>query len=406
MQWALHAVMSQNASELIPLPTRKAGAMTFGLLFLLESLVRAFNSSVLSIQAYDLLGSAQRVSVLATCISFTVLMITLLLPVLFARTKRRWAYTIGGVLLITGSLALATFTLPGQIAGAIMRNSGASIMNVTLQLYILDNIRKADLTSSEPTRLAISTFAWVIGPASGVWLYENYGPLAPQLAAICAAVLVLSAFWYLRLNDKVILPSGTLQPFNPVANVARFAKQPRLRLAWAIAFGRSCFWATFFTYGPLLMIEGGLGKQAGGLVVSASQLFLLSAFAFGALAKCFGVRAVISLCFSMIACASIAAGVSGVQSPIFAAVFLLVGALFASGIDSVGGIPFLRAVHSGERQRMAAVYRTFIEFSELVPGFIFAIALSFFNVGVVFIILGICLSSLAVLTWRYLPKSM
>jgi Major Facilitator Superfamily len=399
--------MSLNVSELIPLEkTRKVGALTFGLLFLLESLVRSFNSSVLSIQAYDLLGSAQRVSVLSTCISFTVLMITLLMPVLFARTKRRWAYTIGGLLLIGGSAALATYTLPGQIAGVIMRNSGASIMNVTLQLYILDYIRKVDLTSSEPKRLAISTFAWVIGPASGVWLYQHYGPVAPQLAAIGAALLVLSVFWYLRLHDKVNLPSGTLQPFNPLANVARFAKQPRLRLAWAIAFGRSCFWATFFTYGPLLMIEGGLGKQAGGLVVSASQLFLLFAFAFGALAKRIGVRGVISLCFAVIAVTSLAAGVLGVQSPIAAAALLLVGALFASGIDSVGGIPFLRAVRPWERQRMTAVYRTFIEFSDLIPGFIFAFALSFFDVGVVFIILGVCISSLALLTWRYLPKSM
>jgi MFS family permease len=401
------AFMSVDASELIPMEKgRKAGAMTFGLLFLLESLVRSFNSSVLSIQAYDLLGSSQRVSVLATGISFTVLLITLMMPWLFGRMRRRWAYTVGGLLLISGSLALASFTLPGQVAGTIMRNSGASIMNVTLQLYILDHIRKADLTSSEPMRLAVSTFAWVIGPASGVWLYTNYGPVAPQLAAIAAAILVLSVFWFLRLHDKVNMPSGTLQPFNPLANVARFVKQPRLRLAWAIAFGRSCFWATFFTYGPLLMIEGGLGKQAGGLIVSASQIFLLSAFVFGALAKQIGVRGVISLCFTVISATSIAAGLFGPQAPVAAAILLLIGALFASGIDSVGGIPYLRAVRPLERQGMTAVYRTFIEFSELVPGFIFAFALSYFDIGIVFIILGICLSSLALLVWAYLPKSM
>jgi hypothetical protein len=277
---------------------------------------------------------------------------------------------------------------------------------VTLQLYILDHIRKVDLTRSEPIRLAISTFAWVVGPASGVWLYSNYGPIAPQLAAICAAILVLSVFWYLRLHDKVNLPSGTLQSFNPLANVARFATQPRLRLAWAIAFGRSCFWATFFTYGPLLMIEGGLDKKVGGYIISASQIFLLSAFAFGALAKRMGVRAVIALCFAMISISTFAAGLVGVHSPAIAAGLLLVASLFASGIDSVGGIPYLRAVRPFERQRMTAVYRTFIEFSDIVPGFIFAIALSFFDIGVVFIILGICLSSLAYITWRYLPKSM
>lgn len=399
--------MSSDTVDLIPKKTgRQAGAMTFGFLFLLESLVRSFNSGVLSIQAYDLLGSSQKVSVLATFTSLSVLIITLMLPWLFGHMRRRWAYTLGGILLIAGSIALGTFTLTGQVAGVVLRNSGASIMNVTLQLYILDHIRKADLTSSEPTRLAISTFAWVVGPVSGVWLYTNYGSLAPQLAAIAAALLVLAVFWYLRLHDKVNLPSSNLQPFNPIANVARFVEQPRLRLAWAIAFGRSCFWTSFFTYGPLMMIEGGLSKQVGGIIISASQMFLLSAFIFGALARRIGVRGVIALCFAVISIATIAAGIFGVGSPIMAATLLLLAALFASGIDSVGGIPYLRSVRSSERQRMAAVYRTFIEFSDLIPGFIFAIALSYFDVSAVFVILGICMSSLALLTWRYLPKSM
>ncbi len=398
--------MSMNSSDLVPVQGRKAGALTFGLLFLLESLVRSFNSGVLSIQAYDLLGSSQKVSVLTTSISLCVLVTTLFMPLLFAHMRRRWVYTIGGLAMIAGSLALATYTLPGQVTGVLLRNSGASIMNVALQLYILDHIRKADLTSTEPTRLALSTVAWVIGPFSGVWLYEHYGPVAPQLAAMAAATLVLKVFWYLRLHDKVNLPSGTVQPFNPLSNAARFIAQPRLRLAWAIAFGRSCFWATFFTYGPILMIEGGLGKQAGGYIISGSQLFLLTAFFFGASAKRVGVRGVIASCFLVIAIATCAAGLFGVSSPNASAACLLVAAFFASGIDSVGGIPYLRAVKPNERQRMTAVYRTFIECSELIPGMIFAVALSFFNVSIVFIILGVCLSSLALLTWRYLPKSM
>ncbi len=217
---------------------------------------------------------------------------------------------------------------------------------------------------------------------------------------------MLGVFWYLRLHDKVNLPSGTLQRFNPISNAARFIAQPRLRLAWAIAFGRSCFWATFFTYGPILMIEGGLGKQAGGYIISGSQLFLLTAFLFGATAKRIGVRGVIAWCFAATALAVCGAGFLGVASPVAASVCLLIGAFFASGIDAVGAIPYLRAVKPGERQGMTAVYRTFIECSELIPGLIFAIALSFFDVGIVFIILGICLSSVALISWRYLPKSM
>ncbi len=399
--------MTEVATTLIPSsPMARAGAKTFGILFLLESLARSFNSSVLSIQAYDILGASQKVSVLGSVVSATVLCVTLFMPLLFGKLRRRWAYTTGCTLLIAGSCALATFTLPGQIAGMMLRNCGASITSVTLQLYILDHIKKADLTTSEPFRLAISTISWVAGPFSGVWLYTNYGPIAPQFAAILAALTLLSVFWYLRLHDAHTMPTGTLQPFNPLANAARFIAQPRLRLAWAIAFGRSCFWATFFTYGPLLMIESGMQKKTGGLIVSLSQLFLLTAFVFGPLSKKWGVRSVISFCFLMISMASLMAGIAGINAPLLAAGLLLVAALFASGIDSVGGIPYLRAVRPHERQRMTAVYRTFIEFSDLIPSLIFTVALRHFDVSIVFIILGGALSAMSVLVWRYLPKSM
>ena len=202
------------------------------------------------------------------------------------------------------------------------------------------------------------------------------------------------------------MPSGTLQPFNPLANVMRFVRQPRLRLAWMVAFGRSCFWVTFFIYGPLLMVESGVGKQIGGLMISASQALLLFAYVFGRLAHTFGVRAIISLCFLMMALSSIAAGIAGKEQPYIAMFFLLFGAFAASGLDGVGGIPFLRAVRTHERQRMAAVYRTYIDFSDLIPAMIFAVALSYFEIGIVFVILGASLVIMGALAFRYLPKSM
>ncbi len=399
--------MSAANAPVIPTSARsKAGATTFGILFLLESLTRAFNSGVLSIQAYDLLGSSQRVSLLGMAVSGSVLMVTLFLPLLFGRTRRRWAYTLGCLLMIAGSLALASYSLPGQIAGTMLRNTGASITNITLQLYILDHIHKSELTTTEPLRLALSTIAWVVGPFSGVWLYQHYGPVAPQLAAIASAFTLLATFWYLRLHDGATLPPGNLQTFNPLANVARFVAQPRLRLSWAIAFARSCFWATFFTYGPLLMIEGGLGKSFGGAMISLSQFFLLSAFLYGPLSRRIGVRGVIASCFAVIAAATVFAGFAGLHLPLLAAGLLLAAALAASGIDSIGAIPFLRAVRFHERQRMTAVYRTFIEFSDLVPSIIYAIALQRFDVSIVFVILGGLISAMSILVWRYLPKSM
>jgi len=385
---------------------RKAGALTFSAIFALESLVRSLNSTVVSVQAYDLLGSSQKVSELTTLVAMIVLLTTLMLPYVLGRLRRRWAYTLGIVGLMTASLFLASFTVAGQIGGMFFRNCGAAILNITLSLYIMDHIRKSDLARAEPLRLSLSTFSWMIGPAGGVWLYTQYGPWAPQLASIIVAMALLVLFWVLRLSDRVTMPSGTLQPFNPLANVMRFVRQPRLRLAWMVAFGRSCFWATFFIYGPLLMVESGVGKQIGGLMISASQVLLLFAYVFGRLALRFGVRAIIGLCFLMMALSSVFAGIAGKELPYVAMFFLLFGAFAASGLDGVGGIPFLRAVRARERQRMAAVYRTYIDFSDLIPAMIFAVALSYFEIGIVFIILGTSLVIMGALAFRYLPKSM
>ena len=66
----------------------------------------------------------------------------------------------------------------------------------------------------------------------------------------------------------------------------------------------------------------------------------------------------------------------------------------------------MRAVRGHERQRMAAVYRTYIDFSELIPAIIFAVALSYFEIGIVFVILGLALAVMGGVAFRFLPRSL
>lgn len=401
------ATMTSESSAIdFPLP-RRAGAYTFAAIFSVESFVRALNSTVISLQAYDILGTAQKVSVLSTSVSITVLATTLMLPHLLGRLRRRWAYTMGIVLMVFASLSLGSHVLPGQVAGMLMRNLGAAMMNITLQLYIMDHIRRSDLARAEPLRLSLSTFSWMAGPATGVWLYVHFGSWGPQLAAIAASVVLLFVFWYLRLSDNVnALPPGNLEKFNAIDNVRRFLVQPRLRLAWIIAFGRSCYWTTFFIYGPLLVVEAGLDKTLGGLMISASQAVLLTAWISGRLAQRHGVRAVITGAFLLAGAMSAAAGIAGTGSPYAAMAFLLGGSVAASALDGIGGIPFLRAVKYRERQKMAAVYRTYIDFSELIPSFVFAFALLWLPIGMVFVILSFALATIGYVAWRYLPRTL
>ncbi len=397
---------SESTISNLPLP-RKAGAYTFAAIFAIESLVRSLNSTVVSLQAYDILGSSQRVSVLTTAVSLCVLTATLMLPYILGRMRRRWAYSFGAALMFASAVALAAHTLWGQAFGMFLRSSSAAIFNITLSLYILDHIKRSDLARAEPIRLSLSTFSWMTGPALGVWLYVGFGPWGPQLAVMLGLVLLMAVFWYLRLSDRGgALPQGTLQPFNPLANVQRFVAQPRMILAWLIAFGRSCFWTTFFIYGPLLIVESGLSKSASGLVVSASQALLLSAYFSGYFARKYSVRLVVTMSFLLCAVSSIGAGLAGAAHPYVAIALLLAGSLAASALDGVGGIPFLRAVRLHERQHMTAVYRTFIDFSELLPSFIFAFALIWLDVGAVFAILGVWLAVVGYYSWRYLPRSL
>jgi MFS family permease len=384
----------------------KPTAMAFAVLFAIESLARSMVATVVSVQAYDLLQSTQQVSLLFAAVGVASLLGTLLIPYLIGWTARRYVYTLGVACLVVAAAAMAMFSVESHGIGMIVRVLGVTCLNITTSLYILDHIRRHELVRSEPLRLSMSTASWTLGPALGIWLYVQWGPWAPQAASALCAVFLLGLFWYLRLSDSPAIQAARLRPPNPLYNVRRFAAQPRLRLAWLIAFGRSCFWVTFFIYAPLLMIRSGYGPEAGGILVSAGNAVLASAVLFGKLSERIGVRRVISGAFLGMAITSAGAGLAGIDMPIMAALLLLVGAVAASAVDGIGSLPFLRAVHHHERSQMTAVYRTYVDSSELIPTFIFSIALLFFPVASVFVILGVWAAICGWITWAYLPKSM
>src|SRR5690606_37568789 len=146
-------------------------------------------------------------------------------------------------------------------------------------------------------------------------------------------------------------------------------------LAWLIAFGRSCYWTTFFVYGPLFMVIAGQGELAGGLLVSAGNALLFCAIFWGKAGKRFGARKVITLAFACMAVVLWAAGAVGEMAPLVTAGLLLAGALFAIAVDALGSTAFMRAVRAYERPQMAAVYRTYLDFSELTPPLVYSVVL-------------------------------
>ena len=84
-------LMASEASSLIwTSAPPKRGALAFASLFALESFARALISTVVSVQAHDILQSSQKVSMLFTFVSLAVLASTLTLPLIFRYVPRRW----------------------------------------------------------------------------------------------------------------------------------------------------------------------------------------------------------------------------------------------------------------------------------------------------------------------------
>lgn len=382
----------------------RPGSAAFALLFAIESVARATIATVIPLQAFTALESSRAVSLMYTCVGIGGLIGSLFIPLLIQLIPRRWVYTSGAVGLVAAAVLFALDGPSGLLAGLVIRVLATACLNVTLNLYIMDYIRRGELIRSEPLRLAFSGIAWTVCPSVGVYLYSRYGAIAADALSAGAALLLLPIFWTIRLSDNPAIVAARLPPPNPLRSIGRFLVQPRLRLGWLIAFGRSSWWAQFFTFAPLYMITSGHSELASALLVSLGNAGVLLTVLIGRIAAKVGIRRVIIVSYLLAGVSMLAATALALTGRSLAAAgLLLVASLGASGLDAVGNIPFLRAVRAFERPQMTTVFRTYIDVSELLPPAIFALLLTFFGLESVFATTGAWMIAIG-LTARFLPR--
>ncbi len=384
----------------------RPGLWVYSVLFFIEAMTRASLATVIPLQTYHLLKEPRYVSYLGFAMALGSLLIGLAVPLLIARISRRWTYTLGAGCLVAAAVIFMSQSLPGQIAGIAVRNFGALCISIVLVLYIMDFVRKHELVRNDSRRMAVATLGWTIGPFLGVWLYERIGPAAAYGWSAGWAAILIAAFWFFRLSDTATIIPAKAPPANPLDFVPRFLAQPRLLLAWMIAFGRSGFWGTLFVYGPIMMQRSGEGAEAAGLLVSLSQVLLISALLWGRIGGRIGLRATITLCFVGMAATLLAAGFAGERAPLLAGGILLITSFFATGLDAVGGVPFYRAVRARERASMTAVYRTYLDIGDLLPNLVFGVVLLWLPLGSVFWVYGLACLGFGLVCWRWLPRGM
>ena len=359
-EWLRHA----------PAPSVRGFAMLCGF----EAIARGILISVFPIAVYKALKDAALVSEIYFFIGIVSLVTGLMVPFLTRFVPRRWIYIVGILMFISGSLIATGGTTFALVSGLFLITIATVVTFVCFNAYVLDYIRKIQLSECETSRMFYSAIGWSVGPALGVYLYRVW-PAAPFLLSAFAMLALLLQFLYMRLgNGRLITKAKVPQP-NPFAFIPRFFIQPRLLAGWLFAVLRSCAWWIYVVYLPIYAIEQGLGESLGGITLSITNAALFSTpFMLRWMHK-HSIKHAVRTGFLVSGILfSLAALVSGV--PVITVGLLMLASFFLILLDISAGLPFLLAVRPFERTEMSAIYSSYRDISgTLTPGAVWLVLL-------------------------------
>ena len=360
-EWLRHA----------PAPSVRGFAVISGF----EAVARGILISVFPVAMYDALGDAGRISLIYFAIGLMSLVVGLLVPFLNRVVPRRWVYAIGACGFVL-SAGLAITGSPQAMVLALALSALATVTTfVCFNAYVLDYIARIELGKCETFRMFYSALGWTAGPVLGVMLWGWWRP-APFLISGTAALMMLGAFFWLRLGNGKLITRARRAPANPLAFMGRFFAQPRLIAGWLFAVIRSCGWWAYVVYLPIFAVENGLGDTLGGSLLSITNAALFLSPVMLRWMQRHSVRHSVRTGFLACACLFAAAGI-GAMAPVATVLLLFAGSFFLILLDICAGLPFLMAVKPSERTEMSAVYSSYRDVSGiLTPGVAWVILLA------------------------------
>ncbi len=367
-------------------------------LFAVAIASRALLLTAMPLQALSVVGDAATVSQIYFIGSLASLATSLTLPLLLARLPRPRVFLIGGFLSVGGPILSSIGSVPTLILGLAAQMAAVAIIEITLNLFVLDRVPRRRLSNFESLRLAMSGAAWMTGPYLGVWLQEHLGHAIPFYVASGMGAVLVAVFLLLR-------PQAVRQASmaSPLVAVRHFWRQPRLRLAWFLAFGRSCWWVMFFVYGPIFLVdELGYTRDTAGAIASAVMGITFLVPLWGWIGRRITFRRLLMLGYTLSALSTLPLAFIG-EPPWLAAGLLVLASVLTSLIDGAGNVPFLRAVRPLQKAEMTAVFMTYRDGSQLAAPGLFALLLRSFPLTSVFVATAAGMLGLAFLA-RYLPK--
>jgi MFS transporter, ACDE family, multidrug resistance protein len=353
----------------------------------IEGFTRSVLSGVVPIVALEALGNKAAVSYTYLVGAALTLAVTLNLGWIERRISRRWVLTASFCSLVTSAGVFAFSNGPLLAVGIALASFAASAVSVCVALLTMDSLEKSQIARNESRRMAYHGFAWLVGPTLGLWLWDRSGRDAPFIVSAGAGLFAMVYLWVKSIGSSTPNRVHLAQPTNPIRTVSRYFRQPRLRTAYVITTVRSVFWFAVFVYGPIYVLEAGMPKWVGGLMLSSFSALLLMSRAVHSIAQSKGTRWIVIRGFMAITLGMAGLAILGDAQPI-GLVAWAVAAVGGAALDVVGNIPFMRSVRPRERVEMTGVFSTWREFSSLVAPAIAAVSLGVGSFRVFYIVLA------------------
>jgi len=212
--------------------TASPGVQSLALIAAVEALVRGASLSVYPLVLYRVLGSASAVSEVYFAVGLISLTLAFGVPSLVRKIPRHWVYASAVSLYVVSGILGAIggkLTVPALLCNSTAAAAGFVCFNA----YVLDYVAKTEFGRLESLRLLYGGFGWVVGPSLGVWLLSVWAG-APFILVGCAGLTMLWLIYRFKLGKGREMTRSQARSSHPIANLRRFAAQPRLVAGWFI----------------------------------------------------------------------------------------------------------------------------------------------------------------------------
>jgi len=245
---------------------RFSKSTVFASFFTLTGLAQTIVMAVIPLEALRVLGGAQNVSLVYFAVGVTGFVGRMAIPLLIEAVGRFGIFVTGAATLCAAAALLLTELPAGVVLGIMLNVFALACFEIVLNLHVLEHIPRAELGRFEAKRIFLAAGPYTVGPWLGVYLQINLAPWLPFAVSVAAAILLLGYFRY-SVAGTAVPRRPRRRPLNPALYLRRFFAQPRLRLAWILAAGRTAWWGMFQIYAPIFAVKAGLGDQIGGAIV-------------------------------------------------------------------------------------------------------------------------------------------